>query len=274
MARLSISYPKQNSGFTLVELILVIVLLGIVGVTITTLYSKTIQGYLEGEARITMSATARQSLDRVGREVREAMPASVRVNATQDCVEFVPIVGATRYINLPTTQPQNTLTFVEPDASTEISGLNTTNLYVMVIPLNQNEVYNTSGHFGQIASFTKLGGNETQANLTANTRFNRKSPQQRLFFVRQPVSICVTGGNLNRYTNYGFNIAQPAIGAMGAATLLLNRLLLNNNGTPINPFSYSPGTLSRSGLLLINFVVEGRNESINLEHEVHVRNIP
>ena len=61
---------------------------------------------------------------------------------------------------------------------------------------------------------------------------------------------------------------------MGPASLLLNRLLLNNNGTPITAFSYNAGTLNRSGILLINFVVEGRQESLNLEHEVHVRNIP
>lgn len=265
---------REQTGFSLIELVIVIILLAVVAVSMTTLFRDTTESYLQSESRHGMASSARLAIERMGREIREALPNSVRVNGNNDCVEFVPIVAATRYTDLPTTSPGTSVTVVEPDASTEISGLNTTNLYVMVIPLNTNEVYNTAlAHQAPVTGFSKLGGNLTQVTISS-TRFNRKSPQSRIFFVRQPVSFCVSGNNLNRYTDYGFNTAQPAIGAMGAGDLILNRVLLVANGNPVDVFTYDPGTLNRNAILVVDLHLQGRNESINLEHEVHVRNFP
>ncbi len=265
---------RKQQGFSLIELVIVIILLAVVSVSMTTLFRDTTENYLQSESRHGMASSARLALERIGREIREALPNSVRVSGSNDCVEFVPIIAATQYTELPTTSPGTSLTVVEADASNEISGLNTTNLYVMVIPLNTNEVYNSAlGHQAPVTGFTKLGGNLTQVNINS-TRFNRQSPQNRIFFVRQPVSFCVTGNNLNRYTDYGFNTSQPAIGAMGAGDLILNKVLLVSNGNPVDVFTYDPGTLNRNAILVIDLHLEGRNESINLEHEVHVRNFP
>ncbi len=265
--------PRQNA-FTLIELVLVIIILAIVSVAITGFFRNTTEGYLQSESRIGMSSSARIAAEKIGREIREAMPNSVRVNGIGNCVEFVPILEATRYISLPTTAPGTILTVVEADASTNISGLNISNLYVMVIPLNTNEVYNaTSGHFAQVTGFSKLGANQTQV-IISSARFNRQSPENRIFFVSQPTSFCVTGNELRRYTNYGFNVTQPSVASMGVGDLVLNRLLTSSGGISFNVFDYEPGTLNRSGLLLIEFLIEGRDESIRLEHEVHVRNFP
>ncbi|PWK52928.1 PilW family protein [Pleionea mediterranea] len=265
---------KRQQGFTLIELVIVIVLLSVMAVSIATLFRDTTEGYMQAESRIGMASSARLALERVGREVREAMPNSIRVNGGNNCVEFVPIEAATRYTDLPTTSPGTTINVVEQDASTKISGLNTSNLFVMVIPLNTNEAYNAAaGHYSSVSSFSKLGNNETQVTISSN-RFRRNSPQDRIFFVRQPVSFCVVGNNLNRYDNYGFNTSQPAPASMGTPTLVLDRVLLSSNGNPVDVFNYDSGSLNRSALLVIELYLDGRKEFINLEHEVHVRNFP
>ena len=258
-------------GFTLLELIVVITILGIVSVSITSFYRDGVEGYLQAEARLGLAGNARLPLERIGREVREAMPNSVRVNSASgsNCVEFVPIAGASYYTDLPTTQPDNKIMAVLDNAPSLSS-----TLYVMVIPLNTAEVYNTaSGHMAQVSSInTGVGGNQMQINLTANVRFVRRSPLNRIYFVRQPVSFCASGGNLDRFTNYGFFISQPT--ALSGGSRLMENVLLNSSGSPINLFRYDAGTLNRSGLLQINLHLQGRDESIALEHEVHVRNVP
>lgn len=261
-------------GFSLIELVIVIVLLGVLSISVATIFTDTTENYLQSEARLSMASTARLAIERIGREVREAMPNSVRVNADNSCVEFVPIMAATEYVTLPTTSPGTTIDVVEPDASTEISGLSTTELYAMVIPLNNQEVYNPStSHASSVSGFAKQGGNITRATI-ASARFNRRSPRDRIFFVSQPVSFCLVGNQLNRYSSYGFNNSQPAPASMGTPSLILNRLLLDDNGTPVEVFEYDSGTLSRSGILMIELLLEGRKESINLQHEVHIRNFP
>ncbi|MEE4245310.1 MAG: type II secretion system protein [Kangiellaceae bacterium] len=265
---------NQNKGFTLIELVLVILIVSILSVSFVGLFTDTAESYLQSDARLQMTSSARIAVERIGREVREAMPNSIRVNGANNCVEFVPIVAATRYTQLPTTSPDTSITVVEPDVANNISGLNTANLFVLVIPLNINEVYNTAvGHVATVTGFTKLGGNLTEVTINS-ARFNRRSPGDRIFFVRQPVSFCGDGNNLSRYDNYGFNIGQPAPAAMGPANLILDQVLLNDGAAAINLFTYNSGTLNRSAVLNINFRLAGRNESIKVEHEVHVRNFP
>ncbi len=267
----------KQKGFTLIELVIVIVLLGVLSVTIATIFTDTTEAYMQGEARLNASTSARLAVEKIGREIREAMPNSVRVNSSgaSNCVEYVPIVAASQYVSLPSTSLGTSITVIEQAADNQISSLNTTNLYVMVIPLNTSEVYNTSrGHFGEVTALTKDAANN-QVQVTINpARFNRSSPQERIFFVRQPVSFCVDGNNLNRYTNYGFNPSQPAIGAMGVPVLMLNRIALSNGATTVNAFTYEQASLNRSGLLMMEFFLQGRKETINVKHEVHVRNVP
>jgi MSHA biogenesis protein MshO len=265
---------RQQQGFSLIELVIVIILLAVVAVSVTTLFRDTTENYLQSERRHGMAASGRLAIERISREIREALPNSVRVSSGNDCVEFVPIVAASSYTELPTTAPGTRIRVVEPDASSDISGLSTAGLYAMVIPLNTNEVYNTaSGHQAQVTGLSKLGGNVTEVTITA-TRFNRKSPQNRIFFVRQPVSFCLVGNRLFRYSSYGFSTVQPTPASMGSGDLILNRVLPVVAGNPVQVFTYQPGTLNRSAILVIELHLEGRKESINFEHEVHVRNFP
>ena len=134
----------RQAAFTLIELVIVIVILAVVAVSIANIFRDTTEGFLQADARQSLFANARLAVERIGREVREAVPNSVRVNGANSCVEFVPIVGATQYVDLPTTTAAAQMTVVEQDANTSISGLATGNLFVMVMTLNESEVYNTA----------------------------------------------------------------------------------------------------------------------------------
>ncbi|WP_144392395.1 prepilin-type N-terminal cleavage/methylation domain-containing protein [Pleionea sediminis] len=265
---------QKTNGFSLIELVIVIVLLSVVTLTVTTIFTDTTENYLQSEERLSMASSSRLAVERISREIREAMPNSVRVSSNNLCVEFVPILAATQYETLPTSTADTSLRIIEADASTELSGLSTSSLFVMVIPLNSSEVYDTSsGHVATVSAFSKLGSNITEVTISS-TQFLRESPQRRIFFVSEPVSFCVDGSNLNRYESYGFSLSQPFPSAMGAANLIINKVLSSNNGNPVSVFTYSSGALNRSGILLMNLLFQGRNEVIQLDHEVHIRNFP
>ncbi len=263
--RQSIFFSK---GFTLIELIVVIMIVSVVALSITSFYADSVESYLQSETRLQQSGNIRTVLERIGRDIREAMPNSIRVNAAANCVEFVPIVGSTYFLNLPLTQPGNqiiALNDTQPSTATP--------LYVMVMPLNTGEIYNlASGFSAEVSNISTLAGNQMQIDLVAATRFLRASPRNRLYFVRQPVSYCVVADVLYRYSQYGFQLTQSNPPPGGVRTL--NDVLLVDRGVPVTVFEYSAGNLNRNGLLSIDLHLAGRQESISLKHEVHVRNIP
>ena len=87
---------KRQHGFTLVELIVVMVLIGIIGGVLALQVGPTIQGYLMVERRATLTSLADTALRKVATDVRAAVPNSLRLVSPQ-CLELVPTVDGGRY---------------------------------------------------------------------------------------------------------------------------------------------------------------------------------
>ncbi|MGH8679473.1 MAG: type II secretion system protein, partial [Burkholderiales bacterium] len=89
-------------GFTLAEAIIVIAISGIVAAAVAVFIRGPIQGYFDTAARAELTDIADTALRRIGREVRAALPNSIRVLGTCDgasaCyLEFIPTVDGGRY---------------------------------------------------------------------------------------------------------------------------------------------------------------------------------
>lgn len=80
---------KNGRGFTLVELVLVIAITGIIAVSVAVFFRPTLEGYFDARRRATLSDNADTALRRMVREVRRAVPNSIRLPNDQ-CFEFVP----------------------------------------------------------------------------------------------------------------------------------------------------------------------------------------
>ena len=94
----------KMSGFTLLELVLVIMLLGILAAGLCVLLTLTTQSYINISARDALLANARFAVERLNREIRNAVPNSVRVVNFQNfiqCIEFVPIIASSTYVDIP-----------------------------------------------------------------------------------------------------------------------------------------------------------------------------
>lgn len=93
--------PPNSQGFTLVEMIMVIVITGIIGGMVAVFLKAPVQQYMDVARRADMTDIADTALRRVGRDLRLALPNSVRVwgaisgaapcNGSEACfIEFLP----------------------------------------------------------------------------------------------------------------------------------------------------------------------------------------
>lgn len=87
---------KRQAGFSLVELIVVIVLVGIIGGVLTMQLVPAIQAYLQVSQRANLTNQADSALRRMTTEVRGAVPNSLRLNSAT-CLDLVPTSDGGRY---------------------------------------------------------------------------------------------------------------------------------------------------------------------------------
>ena len=87
---------KKTNGFTLLELIIVIVLLGVMSVGISGFITLSTQTYLNVSERDKLLSSARFAVERLNREIRNSVPNSIRITpitllSTQQCLSLIHI---------------------------------------------------------------------------------------------------------------------------------------------------------------------------------------
>jgi MSHA biogenesis protein MshO len=90
---------KFQRGFSLVEMIVVIVITGIIGGVVAMFIRAPVQGYMDSARRAEMTDIADTALRRMARDIRTAVPNSVRipVAAGSTYIEFLPTKAGGRY---------------------------------------------------------------------------------------------------------------------------------------------------------------------------------
>ncbi len=184
-------------GFTLVELVLVIVLLGVMSLGISSFIKLSTQTYVNVSERDALMSSSRFVIERLSREIRNALPNSIRVkpglsdpNYGLQCIEFIPILATTNYIDLPVSpEPARNTIEVIPfkaqngDNDYECSGSCLD--MVSVYPLSANDIYAdvtiTPNKLAGLQSVTKpAGGPLWTLNLDQALTFSAESPTKRL----------------------------------------------------------------------------------------------
>lgn len=87
---------KRQHGFTLVELVIVMVLVGVLGGILALQIAPTMQAYLAVGRRAALTDQADTALRRIVQEVRSAVPNSLRLGDAQ-CLELVPTIDGGRF---------------------------------------------------------------------------------------------------------------------------------------------------------------------------------
>ncbi len=284
----------SQAGFSLVELIVVIVLLGILASGAGLLITNPIKAYEAQVRRQQLVDQGEMALRQIARDLRRALPNSIRITAAGAglALEMVNTVDGARYRDEYGGVYTGDADFVLDFASTD-------RVFNLLGPLRNSAAFNTNNRLviyntsvniyaeavdvdnqgiitpaGISLGLNNLGAGltrEDQITLSAPFLFTQQSPGQRVFFVDSSTSyICdPAGSQILRYAGYGFRAAQPTAPAdFGVAAGKVVSQLSSCN------FSYSPGSAQRGGILTIEIGISDSGESVNLLHQVHVVNVP
>jgi MSHA biogenesis protein MshO len=256
----------EHQGFTLIELIFVMVILGLVGAIGSSFLVDTMDMYQRTANRVNLMQKGRVSVEQMSRYLRSAVPNSVRVSSTGKCLEFVPVVAGGYYINpLPDSENGGTATSSVVIAPLNFTGLAATQF--IVAPLSSSDIYTSSSPSAR-ASVSSVTA--TSIALTGTKIFSRNSTVHRYYLAANPLRFCLVSGSLYRYSSYGFlTAALDDTSPGGSADLMLN--LLNHSASS---FSLSAGSEQRNTSIGIVLSLSAGTETVVLRHQVLVRNVP
>lgn len=279
---------RRQRGFTLVEAIAVIVIMGILGGFIMMFIQAPVRAYLDTTARAAASDLADNSMRRLARDLRLALPNSVRVSGGY--IEYIDTKAGLRYLaedDVGAAPTDSYLNWNDIDARqfTVVGGVPSGrhapvltdsvvvynlgpdqepgNAYNCVppVPCNRAAISALS------ATTITMASNPFAAQQSVGIAL--MSPGKRFHVVSSPVTYGCTGGRLIRYWNYGFNAVQQAPPAGG-----LTAVLADNVDSCV--FNYTSLASQRSGMIGITLTFRAQDGSapMTLLHQVHVDNTP
>lgn len=294
----------RQAGFTLIEMVMVIVITGILGATIAVFLRAPVQGYMDSARRAELSDIADAAIRRMARDVRTAVPNSVRIaNCGENpCVEYLPAKDGARYRDNPAggsggcTAAGDELDFTVPDTCFEVIGSALTllagdQIVVGSVQSDGNPAYQdpaaaacgaaNADCIRRAVAAAGVGVTQ-QVRVTSGYALPASSrlPSQRFDVVngaQQAVTYTCEGaagvdskGNgtmqLKRYWRYGFNPVQLNPPSGGQSAILADK---------ISNCSIDYGIANqRFGLLAVRLTLTSGGESVSLYNEIHVNNSP
>ncbi len=283
----------QSAGFTLIELVITMTIMVIIASLGAFMISGPVSGFTDQVRRAELVDSAESSLRRIGRDVRRALPNSVRIttNGAITALELLNVVEGVRYRAGPPPGDANAwLIFNTDDGAFNSIGLfnaitkpfSSTTHYLSIYNVgvagaDAYELLNVITPAGtQIDIVAAAEAGEDNIVLTPGFQFAYPSPRQRVYLVDTPVSfLCDTAsGTLNRYD--GYTITSNHADRDSAAELLAagGTAALTSDNMSACTFTFTPGTAQRAGLITLSLTVSQDGESIILLQQVHVDNVP
>jgi MSHA biogenesis protein MshO len=290
----------RAGGFTMVELVVVIVVTGVIAATLTVFFRPAIDGYLASRNRADLTDQADTALRRMVRDVRLAVPNSIRTPGSQ-CFELIPTSSGGRYRSGPDTVNDALASCTGSTCSASIDTAQATTAFDVLSPLsttpaagdwvvvgNQNpaDVYAGVNRAAITAVATPANAAFGRHRLTvASTQFpigydgGRFSvvpnAQRAVFYVCSGAdgTLDASGngkGTLYRLMNYGFNATYPSsCPSTAGADVLASRVRSCT-------FVYDPnqGATQQNGFVWMQLEVARNNESAHLAIGAHVSNAP
>jgi len=268
----------RQRGFTLIEAIVAMVLLGIAGSLVGMFVRIPIEGYFDTERRARLTDTADTALRRMARDLRLALPNSIRITAVGNVryLEFLQTRVGGRYRTDPTAAGGgNPLEF----------GIADTNGFDV---LGTPPVFQAGDHVAIANLGTGSGADAYTGNnmvpITGITpagvvqfaafRFPVPSPGARFFIVNQRVTYECNpdAGLLRRYSGYALvGAVQPT--PPGVAPVLLADRVANRANACTMTYDANVAN-TRMGVVSMSLTLEEAGESVTLLHQVHVSNVP
>lgn len=292
-------------GFTLVELVVVITVSGILAAMISSFMITPVRGAADVARRAELTDLADHALRRMERDLRRALPNSIRVTTVGAAtyVEFLEVRTGGRYRAEPSggatsasacpdavgsggdgdgLANEDVLVFGATDACFRTLG-SIADLAAIVPNSDWLVVYNlgtgyasadayasgnvTGGNKARITSIVSIADSEHRIGFQSHT-FSSPSPGARFQVVSGAVTYeCNPAvGTVRRYTGYGIAAAQPTSFSVAPAVLASSLSACS--------ITYTSGATERNALVNLALTLTKEGESVSLNHEVMVSNVP
>ena len=290
-------------GFTLIEMIVVIVLTTIIALTLAVTIRPAIDSYTAVKGRADLIDQADAALRRIVKDVRAGVPNSLRSSNTS-CFEVIPAKTGGRYrmaadtvndspagcsapsatCSAPLDTTQTTTVF---DSLSSLSPVPVVGDWVVVNNQSSNDVYDGLNR-SAITAISTPAPLATQGahRITINaTQFSQgydggrfqiiDNTQKAVFYVCSGADGTVNAngdgkGTLYRMKNYGFNSSNgAACPAVTGGDVLATKIKSCS-------FIYDPnqGATQQSGFLWMDIEISRNNETAHLAVGAHVNNVP
>lgn len=289
-----IQAAAAQRGFTLVEAIIVIVIIGVLAAVLAVFIRAPIMAYVDSVGRAEVSDTADLALRRIGRDLRLALPNSIRtpLDGSGSAIEFLLTKTGGRYLSSDDGLPGDVLDFGNaakltftvvgpmPSLDHAVPGdyVVVNNLGVTPVDAYQfNELNGAQRNIARVISYVPATALFTLAdNPFASQAPSMPSPTQRFQVVSGPVSYyCAPdNGTLVLWRHWGYPISAtqqiPPVGGQRAK-------LASHVDNCEHIFQYGTAASQRSALVILTLQLRARNggdPAIRLVNQVHVDNTP
>ncbi len=287
-------YRGNQSGFSLMELVVTIIILGIVAGMTASFLQRPITQYMDTVRRAELGYLADSALQRVSRDVQRALPNSVRATTSDSnqCFEFIPQQGVGRY----RANPFDSNADGVPDGGDVISFTATNDdsfdvitqqglpdfsaagkvYYAVVYNLGipgvadaYDDIGSGEGNRARIAS----GSSSTHIQLASAHRFDPEpppDPPRKRFFV---IPNQVVGYSCSNNILYRFSRTLPDSGLSQLTACPTAGDVVSRHVSSCN-FDYVTSNSVGMGQLSMRIAVSKDDETVQLYREVYVSNEP
>ncbi len=279
--------PSRQNGFSLIEMIIVISITAIVGAMVATFLRVPIDSYVAQDRRARLTDSADTALRRMGRDIRLALPNSVRVTTvgTTTYLEFLITRSGGRYRE----QGDGSLGNDNLDFTQNVPGDTRFDILGPAIAMQAGDriaVYNlgipgADAWAGDtLAAYTGAATNVNNISIAPKPTpltptFPLASPGNRFQVVEGPVTyVCASDpvnpglGTLTRYWGYAITAAQPTTATFRTPQALLARQV------GACTITYQPGITERGGLVSMTLELTQAGETVRLHSNSQVSNQP
>ena len=240
------------------EMIIVIILLGIIGVAGFEFVSQAFKGFSSSQTRTEIYEEGKSGFVRMEREIHLSVPNGVNVSAGGATVSFGLIDEiAMRAIFGEYSENDPAGTNIITDQTAGLPRNSLVSIY--------NTGWSTFATGSRLYEVTSHNANP----MTLDANINVASPYQRFFAVRDTcVQYQVSGNVLYRLRAA---VDSAGVGAFANPKPLIKNIFQTGS---LPYFDYQAGTSSRNARLSIHFTISANGESVNFHKEIHIRNVP
>lgn len=292
---------RKYEGFNLVELVIVIAITGVIAAASVVFFKPAIDAYFDSSRRAELTDFGDTALRRIARDIRSAVPNSIR-SPTSQCFELVPTSAGGRFRTDPDTVNDSgpncvpgsdcsaPLDLTQPatvfDVLSELSPVPAVDDWVVIGNQNTNDVYATPS--------------PTRARITAVATPNANFGTQRITMEPRQFPAGYDGGRFSIVPNNGgspavfYVCSSPGTTTDGDGTGTLFRVTRafdatyptacpDTTGSAVVAtrisrcnFVYTPaqGNTQQSGFVWMELELAEKGEKVPLSFGAHVDNVP